>query len=139
MQVFKTNLEEKEMTKPGRFIAEARKKMVDEGDTDEKFRVIYILRQYYGLHGLTGEAVAIPRTGWARFPDVFVKACEPQIAILLHGAVHMEDSWKEMKMHEDYKSAGVQVIVIWEALGGYSSESIIKALDEAGLKKIKTE
>ena len=125
------------MTKPGRFINEAKKHQEDEGDLEEKFRVIFLLKKYFGLHGLTGEAIAIPRTGWARFPDVFIPAHDPQIAILLHGDApfHTERGRKEKGVEADYESAGVKLIVIWESTTKYKSEAILHVLDDAGLER----
>lgn len=117
-------------------------KAIKEGDAEvdipEKFRVIKILEKHYGLHGLTGEAVVIPRTGWARFPDVFIKAHVPQIAILLHGDApfHTEGSVKEAEVKLDYESAGVKLIIIWEALTDYTTEKIMEVLDDAGLQRV---
>jgi len=110
------------------------------GSTDlaEKFRVIYLLRDHYGLHGLTDEVVMIPRTCRARYPDILIKAREPQMAILLHGDApfHTEGSETELNVKMDYDSAGVELIVIWEALTKYKPEEIMDALDAGGLKRI---
>jgi len=107
-------------------------------DLDEKFRTIYLLRDHYGLHGLVDEVVFIPRNGKTRHPDILIKACDPQIAILLHGDApwHTEGSETELNVKMDYDSAGVKLIIIWEALTQYKKERILEALDVGGLERI---
>lgn len=108
-----------------------------ESDLSEKFRTIYILHDHFGLYGLTGETVFIPSKGWPNFPDIFIPAHKPQIAIDLHGdAPFHSGGRRDQQRVEEYKEAGVQYIIIWEVLTKYDANNIILALEEAGLKPV---
>jgi hypothetical protein len=49
---------------------------LSESDIDQKFHVISILREEFGIHGLTGEIQPIPCGGLAdfRLPDIYIKS-----------------------------------------------------------------
>ena len=121
-----------------KWAAKAIKEARGEIDIPEKFRVIELLRVYYGLHALTGEVCEIPRTKWCRYPDLFIKSTYPQIAILLHGDApfHTEGSKSELSVMMDYDSIGVKLIIVWEALTNYEDEKILEVFDSAGLERI---
>ncbi len=121
-----------------RWIERAAKNQEGENDIPEKFRTIHILRDLFGLHGLTDVAVPIESTDWYRIPDVFIKAVIPQIAIDLHGTHPSHNrSWeedlstKDSNRREDYESEGIKYIEIYEEeTKGYKREEIIKVLNK---------
>ncbi len=121
-----------------KWAARAIKDASGETDMNEKFRVIKLLREVYGLHALTGEVLEIPRTKWYRYPDLFIPTVHPQIAILLHGDApwHTEGSKSELSVMMDYDSIGVKLIIVWEALTNYEDKKILEVFDSAGLERL---
>ena len=110
-----------------------------EKDIKEKFHVIDILREYFGLHGLTWEVVPIDNES-CRLPDLLIKG-SPLIVIELDGYYHQ---WgepiakldKDVNRDSDYESVGVKLVIINKELTqGYETEKVIKVLEENGLKR----
>jgi len=120
---------------------QAEKNRTSESDVPAKFKIINILRDQFGLHGLTGEALPIPGTGWARFPDVFIKSYNPQVAILLHGqGPHgvgdiISQTQRDQEARQDYaRLPEIKLIEIYSAkTNGYETEAVIWQLIESGL------
>ena len=64
----------------------AKKNQSGEKDIIDKFDVIDILKNQFGLIGLTGEVITIPGKYYHRMPDIVIK--EHDIAIELDGEIH---------------------------------------------------
>jgi hypothetical protein len=117
----------------------ARAKQISESDLDDKFNVIRILRNHFGLYGLTGEILMIDSES-CRCPDVLVKGVIP-ICIELDGFVHgMGDQIskrdKDVDRDKDYQSVGVKLIIINKELtDGYDKQKVIEVLIKNGLVK----
>src|SRR5690242_2108415 len=89
------------------FIHNAQRKMRSESDIPDKFKIIKILREEFGLFGLTGEAIQINEYK-CRWPDVLVKANIPMIAIELQGHIHgygepISESQRDVQRNTDYQ------------------------------------
>jgi hypothetical protein len=112
-----------------------------EGEKDlyEKFKVISILRNEFGLYGLTGEILMIDSES-CRLPDILVKGVI-LIVIELEGEWHgvgdqISKRDKDVIRDKDYHSIGVKLILIYKELtDGYDTEKVIKVLEENGLKR----
>lgn len=125
----------------GRYVSRAMQSWSDDGDINEKFRLIRILRERFGLYGLTGERLTTLEGEWIK-PDVFVKSSEPQIAFELDGDIHglgddittTDSTWKR---NERYAKLNVKLIIINEALTKYEDQEIIEVLKLHGLKEIE--
>lgn len=125
----------------------ANTKRTSEIDIPDKFKVINILRDEFDLHGLTDEALEIPGgIASARYPDLFIQAIEPQIAIELDGeGPHGNGDPIEM-VHRDYKRGsdyqkllpGIRLIIIYSAqTNGYQKDLVIEQLQKEGLIKVE--
>ena len=121
------------MSKTNRFVQNAKKSQEGENDLDEKFRTIYLLRDFWNLAGLTDELVFIPGKDWPNYPDILIKAHDPMIAIDLHGdGPHHWDSARDNTRRYEYSLTKTIYIEIYELLtDGYSKEGIFKALVKA--------
>lgn len=125
----------------GRHVSRAMQSWSDDGDINEKFRLIRILKEVFGLYGLTGEHLTTLEGEWIK-PDVFVKSSEPQIAFELDGDIHglgddittTDSTWKR---NERYAKLSVKLIIINEALTKYEDQEIIEVLKLHGLKEIE--
>jgi len=120
------------LSKNNKWINLAQKNSSGEGDLDEKFKTIYLIKELFGLYGLTGETVFIPDKSWPNFPDILIKAHIPEIAIDLHGDApfHVE-SPRDIEREYEYSTTKVKYIVIYELLtGGYSDKGLRYALIE---------
>lgn len=127
-------------TKTQAYQHQARLHQEGEEDLMDKFRVIYILRDEFGLHGLTGEVLTIDEDCY-RFPDIFIKKSSPEIVIELDGEIHGDgdevskrekDVWRD----KDYLRIGVKLIIINKSLtNGYEKAKVIDCLCQAGLAR----
>ena len=131
------------MNKENKWRNLAQKNSSGEGDLDEKFTTIYLIKELFGLHGLTGETVEIPGNTYPNFPDIFIKdSLGANIAIDLHGdAPFHVDSKRDHERINEYSRTSVRYIVIYEVLtDGYSKEWIRKVLieefEKIGIKPI---
>lgn len=124
------------------FVHLANKNRTEESDIPDKFKVIKMLKRHFNLPCLTGEALPIPGTERARFPDIFVKNHDPNLAILLHGGWH---GYGEIKRKYDVKAAddyaklapGVRLIEIYsEQTDGYSEEKIVEHMVALGFEDL---
>ena len=127
------------MTKTLAFENLARKSREGEGDIEDKFHVIKILRDFFGLHGLTGEVVEISEDS-CRLPDILIKT-NPRTIIEMDGQIHGSDEItkpeRDINRDSDYKKLGFNLIIInKENTLGYSTDKVIKSLQEQGLKLI---
>lgn len=132
------------MDKKNTYRHTARDRQEGESDIKDKFKIIDILRDAYGLHGLTDEILQIPE-GYAdcRKPDVFVKGRSPQLVIELNGSgVHgygdnvttPEHDFEKMSDYSQLK--GIQVIVLYSArTDGYRPDLVMKEFDLRGLER----
>ena len=117
----------------------ARSKQTSESDLDDKFKVIRILRNHFGLYGLTGEIIMI-NGEFCRMPDLFIKD-NPPICVELDGFVHgngeqISKRDKDVQRDKDYQSIGIKLVIInKEQTEGYSTDKVIKVLEENGLKR----
>jgi hypothetical protein len=123
------------------FEHQARLKQFGEKDIIEKFHVIQILRDFFGLHGLTGEVLMIDNES-CRMPDILIKR-KPITVIELDGLFHQ---WgepiakleKDVNRDSDYNSIGVKLIIInEEATLGYATDKIIQVLEQNGLVRCR--
>ena len=119
----------------------AKKTREGEGDILDKFFVIEILRDHFGLHGLTGEIAKIDEDSY-RLPDILIKT-NPRTCIELEGEIHGNGEQitkrdKDITRDEDYKKAGYNLILIFkqEKLG-YTKQNIIDSLIKGGLVSCK--
>ena len=121
------------------WVHKARKEGRVLGDVDQKFKLIEILREEFGIHGLTDEVV-YDMEGNFRRPDVFSRAYK--IAFELDGEYH--GSGDEVSMSEQtrernafYNRQGIQCIMInKEMTEGYDRDLVIECLRLGGLKRI---
>ena len=113
-------------------IHRAQSKQETATDLDDRFRVIYLLKEVYDIAAISSHPVKIERTNWWRDPDVWIPL--KNTAIDLHGEVHGDGetlSRKDLDRIEDYQSEGIKYIIIWKAKSnGYSREGILKELDK---------
>jgi hypothetical protein len=120
------------LTNKRAFVHLANKNRDEESDIPDKFRVMKILRKHFKLPCLTGEALEIPGKNYARYPDIFVKNYDPQLAILLHGGWHgygEEVKEYDLRARADYKllEPGVNLIEIYAAqTDQYSEKKIVE-------------
>ena len=125
------------LTGKKQWVHKYRKEHPEERDMDEKFLLIEILRNEFGLHGLTGEVVVVGEK--FVYPDVFVKSTEPQQAFELDGYYHGdgENLRERDRVRDDlYKIARVNVFHInRRATDNYRRELIIECLRSKGLAK----
>jgi hypothetical protein len=118
----------------------ANKKRDGESDLDDKFNVIRILRNHFGLYGLTGEILMIDSES-CRCPDIMVKGMIP-ICIEMDGEIHgsgdqVSKRVKDVDRDKDYQSIGVKLVIINKELtNGYETKKVIKVLEDNGLKRI---
>jgi len=119
----------------------AKKKQEGGSDRDDKFQVIAVLKNHFGLYGLTGEAFETADQEWV-FPDIFVKSSEPQIAIELDGEVHglgdeMTTTDKTFKRNGRYERLGIKLIILNKIqTDGYEDSCVIEVLKNQGLKPL---
>jgi len=122
----------------------ARQEAEGSPDLDDIFKVIYILRDEFGLHGLADEVIEIPFGGYTTYrrPDIYIK--EHGIIIELDGeGIHgvgdeVSEIEKDRYKNYDYKLAEVEVIRINSAkTDGYDREKVILELENHGLKRKK--
>ena len=119
----------------------ARKNREGEGDIEDKFLVIGILKEFFGLHGLTGELVQIDCDSY-RLPDILIRSI-PTTIIELDGGIHgygdqVTKREKDIQRDEDYKKAGYNLIVInKEETAKYDYHLVIPILQQGGLKLCK--
>lgn len=125
-----------------RYRDQARKTQVGESDINDKFRVIKILKEEFGLDGLTGEAIEIPNGyAQARYPDIMVKAYVPPLVIELNGERPHGNGDPIERMQNDFekmcdysKVPDIKVIAIYSAqTHGYERNSVIENLMIHGL------
>jgi len=118
------------------WVHRARKNRVDPVDRDDIFRVIYLLRDEFGLHGLSGEVVE--DSHGPMYPDIFIKAVKPQIAIELQGQYHGTSELPTgytLEKSVRYENMGIKLYEIWkEDTDGYSKELVLARLQALGLK-----
>jgi len=114
------------------YIHEAQRKQETATDLDDRFRVIYLLKEVYDIAAISSHPVWIERTKWYRDPDVWVPL--KNTAIDLHGEVRGDGetlSRKDLDRIEDYQSEKIKYIIIWKAkTNSYSREGILKELDK---------
>jgi len=117
------------------WVHRARKERVDPVDRDDIFRVIYILRDEFGLYGLSGEVVV--DSHGPMYPDIFIKSIEPQIVIELHGEYHGTIEIPTVYTLEKtvrYVNMGYRVFEIWKTdTDGYSRDLVLARLQALGL------
>ena len=110
-----------------------------EQDLGDKFNVIRVLRNYFGLNGLTGEILMIDSES-CRMPDILIKG-RPVMVIELDGGVHgmgdqISKRSKDVDRDKDYEIIGVKLVIInKEITNGYETKKVIKVLEENGLKR----
>ena len=111
-----------------------------ENDITEKFHIILILREKFGLHGLTGEVVKIDEESY-RLPDILIKGTKP-IIIELDGEIHgmgdeISKRQKDVERDSDYSTNGYKLIILNKQLtNDYQTNEIIKLFEQRGLKRI---
>lgn len=124
------------------FVHLANKNRTEESDIPDKFRVIKMLKRHFNLPCLTGEALVIPGFNRARYPDIFIKNYDPNIAILLHGGWH---GYGELPRDYDVKASmdyarlapGVRLIEIYAAqTDQYSEEKIVEHMVNLGFEDL---
>ena len=102
-----------------------------ESDTDDKFKIIDILRRNFSLYGLTGEMVLLDG-GRYRLPDIFIK--KDRIVIELDGGIHgfgddITKNESDYARDSDYHNNNYRLIVInKEITDGYQEEKVLKIL-----------
>ena len=112
-----------------------------EKDLTEKFHVIAILRDFFGLHALTGEILMIDNES-CRLPDLLIKNVIPSIVIELDGFYHQWNEPiakldKDVNRDSDYQSIGVKLIIINEEdTLGYTTDKVIQVLERNGLHQL---
>ena len=115
------------------------KQRVGEKDLKEKFAVIKILREEFGLHGLTGEILMIDSES-CRLPDILIKG-RPLTCVELDGEWHqfgdqISKRERDVDRDKDYSRMGVKLVIINKELTqGYETEKVIKCLEDNGLKR----
>ncbi len=127
----------------------ANKNRTSESDINDKFALIKILKEKFGLYGLTGEALEIPPGGHAshRLPDVFVKNNKPRWILELDGLVHgygdeISKRWFDVEKDYDldlYCAAHTNTIkqhISYASTNGYQREKVIELLIQAGMVPI---
>jgi len=122
----------------------ANKKRDHEIDFDDKTHVQKILKENFGLNALRDIVLEIPEGGYGkvRYPDLLIKAEEPQTAIELDGqgphgygdeiSIHERDIRREY----DYKLLlpGIKLIVIYSAqTDGYDEKLVTNCFLDSGL------
>jgi hypothetical protein len=125
------------------FIHKANKNRTSESDIPNKFKVMEIIKENFGLYPLTDEVLPIPEGGFAevRMPDLLIKNCKPNYIIELVGPVHNPEKEHparriDIKKAADYARLGqdYKVVELW---GGYkneySEEHVVSTLKEAGV------
>lgn len=111
----------------------AERNRTGELDLDDKFKIIKILRNVYGLHGLTGEILMIDSES-CRLPDILIKGVRP-IVIELDGEWHgmgdqISKKERDVQRDKDYESIGVKLVIINKELtDGYETKKVINVLD----------
>ncbi len=117
------------------WIHRAQSRRNEESDLDDKFKIIRILKEKFGLHGLTGEKIPIDSQSF-RCPDIYIKGLDP-IIIELDGQIHGEPlilTQKTKDRNADYDKIGIKYIIInKEETGMYSENKVIQCLIENGL------
>ena len=121
-------------TKQGAYIHRARQKQEGELDIVDKFRIIKILREQFGLHGLTGEIVMISEDK-CRCPDILIKTKLKPIIIELDGLCHGEPQLptkKTVKRNDDYEEIGIlNIIINKEETKDYREDLVIEKLKKS--------
>lgn len=116
----------------------ARKQREGEGDIEDKFLVIGILRHFFNLHGLTGETVQIDEDSY-RLPDIMIKTTTPRTVIELDGPIHgngelVTKPERDLTRDEDYRKAGYNLIIVnKKQTNNYHYEKVIPVLENGGL------
>lgn len=129
------------MTRDQAYIHRAQQSQYGEKDIDDKFFIIKILRENYGLYGLTGEIVMIDEQH-ARCPDILIKARVIPIVIELDGQIHGDGDQVTKRTRDelrdsDYNKAGVQLIIINKSVTkGYQKDLVMETFDNEGLAQI---
>ncbi len=125
-------------TKKQAFIHLAQRKQEGEKDIVDKFKIIKILREEFGLHGLTDEVLII-NEDCCHLPDIFIKTTNPEIVIELDGELHGDGEpisklARDAQRDEDYARVGVKLVIInKQQTGGYQKEKVIRVLEKNGL------
>jgi len=123
------------------YIHQANKNRTSESDIPDKFKVMEIIKENFGLYALTDEAIPIPNgIATHRKPDLIIKTTHPTYLIELLGGVH---GWEEEQPRQrmdirkaaDYTKlgSGYKVIELYEKDDFYAEERIVQELYEAGL------
>jgi len=119
------------------WVHHSRKERVDPVDRDDIFRVIGILRDEFGMYGLTGEVVV--DSHGPMYPDIFIKSVEPQIVLELHGEYHGTieiPTVYTLQKTVRYVNLGYKVFEIWKTdTEGYSRNMVLARLLALGLSK----
>jgi len=121
------------------WIHKARKEREGEVDIPEKFKLIKILRDHFGMSGTTDDVIVSP--SGPLYPDVLVKRHEPQIAFELDGLYHglgddITTSTGTYKRNSKYAEVDVKLVIINRAVTEYDDGLIIEALEAHGLERI---
>lgn len=123
------------------FIHRAQFRQYGEKDLIDKFKIIKILKDKFGLHGLTGEMIQIDKDSH-RCPDILIKNGREMIVIELDGEVHgsgdgITKRKKDVKRDNDYQAARVREIILnKESTNGYEENLVMDSLVRQGLKPL---
>ena len=121
------------------FENQARKKRRGEKDLSEKFKIINLIHDEFGLFGLTGEVIPIPESYWHRMPDIVIP--QRNIVIELDGEIHgngdaVSKREDDIQRDLDYPKAGFKLIIInKQETNGYQKEKVLEVLEKNGLTK----
>ncbi len=154
------NLEETLKKKSLQWIHRDRRERHDEGDIDEKFRVVQILKKYFNLDALSDEILFFDRiTGkpvdldqsqfeskdeiFHRYivhkPDLLIKNHKPMIIVEIDGPVHWENTKAMKKTNQrnaDYEASGLQMLWLTkdDALVKQQSDLVLNISARLGLR-----
>lgn len=120
-----------------RFIHSARRSDNYTGDTDDKQRLIDILRDHFGIHSITAEPILLSAKRCI-IPDVVTTDYDPLTYFELHGRYHgLPDvpSQYTLAKRDKYADLGLKCIEIWEEdTDDYNKKKIIDLLYQQGLR-----
>ena len=122
------------------FEHQAKRKRKGEKDLTEKFKLINLIHDEYGLFGLTGELISIPdrKLNYHRMPDIVIP--QKNIVIELDGFIHgngdeISKREDDKQRDQDYKDAGFKLIIINEQqTNGYEISKVLQVLETNGIK-----
>ena len=111
-----------------------RRERYNDYDIDEKFRMVYLLKKYFGLTAVTDEVLFFDRTTHKRvfvdqskyeskqelvrhyyvhYPDLLIKNHKPVIAVEIDGDVHWQNTKalkQTNKRNEHYEAGGIKIL-----------------------------